>query len=130
MKKLLTCLLLITLLALPALSLAQAPFATGFVEGEALAQSELSGLVWSEQEGLTLSDGQAEGVYTSPEIDVQPFEYAILSWNADTPAGASLEVGRFRHREAAEWTLAQQHMDARARPHVEVILARAGSHPL
>ncbi|NLD33299.1 MAG: hypothetical protein GX653_00145 [Clostridiales bacterium] len=106
MRILIGCLLLTALVALPALSLAQAPapFFTGFVEGEALKEGELNGLAWS-TDGLQLADGQAEGTYTSPELAVQPFEYAILSWNADTPAGASLEVqARFLHREKGEWT--------------------------
>lgn len=104
MRILLGCLLLTALLALPVLSLAEAPFVTGFVEGEAFKEGTLSGLVWA-QDGISLSSGEAEGSYTSPELAVQPFEYAILSWNADTPAGASLEAeARFWHREQGAWT--------------------------
>ena len=64
MRILLGCLLLTALLALPVLSLAEAPFVTGFVEGEAFKEGTLSGLVWA-QDGLTLSPGEAEGIYTS-----------------------------------------------------------------
>ena len=33
-----------------------------------------------------------EAIYTSPEIHIEPFEYLVMSWNADTPEGKPVEV--------------------------------------
>jgi hypothetical protein len=41
---------------------------------------------------ITLKEGAAVGTYTSPEIETKPFEYLILSWNADTPKGTYIEI--------------------------------------
>lgn len=41
---------------------------------------------------ITLKEGAAVGTYTSPEIEAKPFEYLILSWNADTPKGTYIEI--------------------------------------
>lgn len=39
-----------------------------------------------------LTTGVTKGTYTSPEIATKPFEYLILSWNADTPKGTYIEI--------------------------------------
>lgn len=41
---------------------------------------------------VALKEGVSKGVYTSPEIETRPFEYLILSWNADTPEGTYIEI--------------------------------------
>ncbi|HHX28664.1 MAG TPA: hypothetical protein GX716_06585 [Firmicutes bacterium] len=41
---------------------------------------------------VALKEGAAVGIYTSPEVETKPFEYLILSWNADTPKGTYIEV--------------------------------------
>jgi hypothetical protein len=33
-----------------------------------------------------------KGVYESPEIESDPFQYMVLSWNTDTPYGASVKI--------------------------------------
>ncbi len=48
-----------------------------------------------------LKDGTFKGVYTSPEIETKPFEYLILSWNADTPEGTYIEIEGRVHAGAA-----------------------------
>ncbi len=41
---------------------------------------------------VALKGGAAKGTYTSPEYGTDPFEYMILSWNADTPRGTYIEI--------------------------------------
>ncbi len=41
---------------------------------------------------IMLSEGVTEAVYTSAEIVIEPFEYLVMSWNADTPEGTWVEV--------------------------------------
>jgi hypothetical protein len=41
---------------------------------------------------VTLKEGAAVGTFTSPVVETKPFEYLILSWNADTPKGTHIEV--------------------------------------
>lgn len=41
---------------------------------------------------VTLKKGVTYGTYTSPEIETEPFEYMILSWDADTPEGTYVEI--------------------------------------
>lgn len=41
---------------------------------------------------VSLKDGAAKGSYTSPVYGTDPFEYMILSWNADTPKGTYIEI--------------------------------------
>jgi hypothetical protein len=41
---------------------------------------------------IMLRQGVTEAIYTSPEIHIEPFEYLVMSWNADTPEGSSVEV--------------------------------------
>lgn len=41
---------------------------------------------------VALKSGMTKGTYTSPEIATKPFEYLILSWNADTPKGTYIEI--------------------------------------
>lgn len=46
---------------------------------------------------ITLEAGSQSGRYTSPIIKTSPFEYMILSWNADTPGDSNLTIhGRVR----------------------------------
>lgn len=93
----------LVLMLVPLLSLAEAPFETAMVELEQLAEGTLEHLK-STPEGLAV-DGAEQGVYTSPEFSVKPFEYIVLSWNGQAPGDSALEVeARFFHREANEWT--------------------------
>lgn len=41
---------------------------------------------------VTLKEGASKGTYTSPVFSTDPFEYMILSWNADTPNGTYIEI--------------------------------------
>lgn len=41
---------------------------------------------------ITLETGSTSGTYTSPIIKTSPFEYMILSWNADTPEDSNVTV--------------------------------------
>ncbi|MFY9359521.1 MAG: S-layer homology domain-containing protein [Bacillota bacterium] len=41
---------------------------------------------------IMLAEGVTEAVYTSPEIHIEPFEYLVMSWNADTPEDTWVEV--------------------------------------
>ena len=34
---------------------------------------------------IVLQDGASLGTYVSPVVETKPFEYMVLSWNADTP---------------------------------------------
>lgn len=54
---------------------------------------------------ITLADGSASGTYTSPIIKTSPFEYMILSWNADTPGDSNVTIhGRVHvNGEWSEW---------------------------
>ena len=101
-----TCSLTLVLLILiaPLMALGQqAPFETVVLEMEELLQGSLDHLEAS-SDGLKVS-GAEEGVYTSPEMAVQPFEYVVLSWNGQAPGEAALEVeARFFHRESDAWT--------------------------
>jgi uncharacterized protein YvpB len=52
---------------------------------------------------ITLADGSTSGTYTSPIIKTSPFEYMILSWNADTPGDSNVTIhGRVRVK--GEWS--------------------------
>lgn len=107
MKRIVFCLLLTLPLCAGGLALAApapAPFVTVLVEGTQLSQGQLDHLAGG-ADGLALAAGATQGSYTSPEIKVQPFEYAILSWNGQTPAGTSIQVeARFWHDQAKQWT--------------------------
>ncbi|MGE5578929.1 MAG: C39 family peptidase [Bacillota bacterium] len=52
---------------------------------------------------MVLADGAEQGVYTSPEIETEPFDYMILSWNATTPEGSYIEIAG-RVRVAGRWS--------------------------
>lgn len=54
---------------------------------------------------VTLIDGAQEGAFTSPIIKTSPFEYMVLSWNADTPQDSSVTIhGRVRVNDNwSEW---------------------------
>ncbi|HHY76703.1 MAG TPA: hypothetical protein GX500_08070 [Firmicutes bacterium] len=41
---------------------------------------------------ILLADGVTEAAYTSCEIEMDPFEYLVMSWNADCPEGTWVEV--------------------------------------
>lgn len=61
----------------------------------ALAAGELQDVEVTEEVGdgaVRLVDGAQEGVWTSEEISVPAFEYAVASWGADTPDGTWVEV--------------------------------------
>lgn len=60
-------------------------FAQGEIEGLAVEQAAGNG-------ALTLAEGALEGTYTSEIIAVEPFEYLVASWNADTPGGTWVEI--------------------------------------
>lgn len=52
---------------------------------------------------IVLEDGASSGTYTSPIVETMPFEYMVLSWNADTPQTSHIEIqGRVRVKD--EWT--------------------------
>lgn len=101
-----TCSLTLVLLMLiaPLVALGQqAPFETVVLGMEELQKGSLDQLEAS-PDGLRVT-GAEEGVYTSPEMAVQPFEYVVLSWNGQASGDAALEVeARFFHREADAWT--------------------------
>lgn len=45
----------------------------------------------------TTFDDFTSGTYTSAVVETRPFEYMVLSWNADTPDGTHIEIdGRVR----------------------------------
>ncbi len=58
---------------------------------------------------VALKTGNSNGTYTSPEIETKPFEYLILSWNADTPKGTYIEIegrvhaGADGNRQWSKW---------------------------
>ncbi len=52
---------------------------------------------------VVLEKGISSGTYTSPVVDTDPFEYMVLSWNADTPRSTYIEIlGRVR--VLGEWS--------------------------
>lgn len=54
---------------------------------------------------ITLEAGSTSGTYTSPIIKTSPFEYMILSWNADTPEDSNVTIhGRVHvNGEWSQW---------------------------
>lgn len=52
---------------------------------------------------VALANGADKGTYTSPIIKASPFEYMILSWNADTPGDSSVTI-HGRVRVNGEWS--------------------------
>jgi uncharacterized protein YvpB len=52
---------------------------------------------------ITLEDDSKSGTYTSPIIKTSPFEYMILSWNADTPEDSNITI-HGRVRVNGEWS--------------------------
>lgn len=105
MRMILCCLLAVSLLA-PLLAKAQdAPsFQTGWLEGEQLKNGRLEGLIY-EDRALRLAPDAQEGVFISQELEVRPFEYAVLSWNASTPADSTLMVeARLWHQQEGAWS--------------------------
>lgn len=55
---------------------------------------------------LALQEGVGSGTYTSPVVNTKPFEYMILSWNADTPQGTYIEIEGRIHAgtESKQWS--------------------------
>ncbi len=41
---------------------------------------------------VILCEGLQSGTYTSPTVETEPFEYMVLSWNADTPGSTYVEI--------------------------------------
>lgn len=102
-RRLISLFTVLLLLAAPLLALGEAPFETVLLEMADLEKGTLEHLKTT-SEGLAV-DGAEQGIYTSAEMDVKPFEYIVLSWNGQAPGESTLEVeARFFHREAGEWT--------------------------
>lgn len=62
---------------------------------EGFAAGTTQNLAVSEEIGdgaLVLTEGQEQGVWTSPEITVPAFEYLVATWGADTPADSWVSV--------------------------------------
>lgn len=52
---------------------------------------------------IVLQDGASSGTYVSPVVETKPFEYMVLSWNADTPQSSYIEI-EGKVRVGDEWT--------------------------
>lgn len=116
MKKLLALMLVASLALMFAVPAAAAEKADRSFEGSAfkLTTAEdfllgtLEGLAVDESVGkgaLRLAEGASEGVYTSDIIGVAAFEYLVASWNADMPAGTTLEISARAYVDMKkEWT--------------------------
>ncbi|NLY36588.1 MAG: hypothetical protein GX046_05065 [Tissierellia bacterium] len=76
------------------------------LEGEELEEAELQGLVFNKSTAsLKLAKKNDEGSFTFPPMDMEPFEYLVLSWNALTPQEASVELeARFYHEQEQQWS--------------------------
>ncbi len=62
---------------------------------DAWNQGELENLTVANEVGdgaLRLAEGQTEGTYISPEMEVPAFEYLVASWGADLPQGTWVEI--------------------------------------
>jgi len=70
-----------------------------FQEGE----TEGTEITDSGNGAIVLKEGASSGSYTSSVVETVPFEYMVLSWNADTPRSSYIEI-QGRVRVLGEWT--------------------------
>lgn len=64
-------------------------FSTGALQNVTVHQRPGDGAVTLKK---THGSYARDGVFVSPEISTDPFEYLIASWNSDTPAGTHVEI--------------------------------------
>lgn len=76
-----------------------------FTTVEDFQQGETDGTVVidSGNGAVILKDSVSSGTYTSPVVETEPFEYMVLSWNAETPDSTYIEI-QGRVHVLGEWS--------------------------
>lgn len=76
-----------------------------FTTVEDFEQGETDGtmVIDSGNGAIILEEGSSSGTYTSPVVETEPFEYMILSWNAETPDYTYIEI-EGRVHVLGEWS--------------------------
>ena len=104
MKKILSLLILVLLLAGVSFAEEGSSWQLYLLEEE-LGEASLDGLSYDETSHSLVSEEKGEGSFELGEIDLEPFEYLVISWNSLTPGSSSVEIeARLFHDDKGEWS--------------------------